>query len=74
MASLLLSILYHPARKNASLQKNLRQISVAKKCYPQNQNQKPSRIHHLRRHTIYATIELKDIEKGQMQMFRVRGP
>ena len=35
---------------------------------------KPSRIHHLRRHTIYATIELKDIEKGQMQMFRVRGP
>lgn len=35
---------------------------------------KTSRIHHLRRHTIYATIELKDIEKGQMQMFRVRGP
>ena len=37
-------------------------------------SKKTSRIHHLRRHTIYATIELKDIEKGQMQMFRVQGP
>jgi len=33
-----------------------------------------SRIHRLRRHTIYATIELKDIEKGKTQMFSVRGP
>lgn len=32
-----------------------------------------SRIHRLRRHTIYATIELKDIEKGKTQMFSVRG-
>ena len=74
MASLLLSILYHPARKNASLPKKTRQISVAKTVICKTKIKKLSRIHRLRRHTIYATIELKDIEKGKTQMFSVRGP